>query len=325
MFRTLAFTLSCFCLFAIHGVAQPFQSSDTQKKNIRANPPYFPDTPNKKRIWLVAGANVLGYGTTMVGLYAAWYKKYPQTHFHTFNDFPEWKQMDKAGHLYSSYMEGKASIDMWRWTGIGRKKSIWIGGMSGIFYQTVIEVLDGFSAEWGWSWTDFASNLLGSATVISQELGWDEQRIRLKFSFHRKKYTDPQLNARSDDLFGEGSMERLLKDYNGQTYWASLNLKSFFKKSRVPGWLSVAIGYGAEGLFGGRENLARDKNGNIIFDHRDIPRYRQWFFAPDIDLSKIKTRSRVLKTALDILNAFKFPTPSIEFSRGKFSLHAIQF
>jgi hypothetical protein len=56
-----------------------------------------------------------------------------------------------------------------------------------------------------------------------------------------------------------------LKDYNGQTYWASANFKSFFPKSNLPPWLGVSVGYGAEGLFGAEENVDTDENGNVYF------------------------------------------------------------
>lgn len=75
----------------------------------------------------------MAYSTTMIGLYSAWYKDYPQSGFHSFNDWPEWKQVDKVGHFYSAYIESRASMELWRWTGIERKKRIWIGGMSGAF------------------------------------------------------------------------------------------------------------------------------------------------------------------------------------------------
>lgn len=78
--------------------------------------------PNKKRIWLVAGTNVVAYSTAMIGLYSAWYKDYPQSGFHSFNDFPEWQQVDKVGHFYSAYIESRGSMELWRWTGIDRKK-----------------------------------------------------------------------------------------------------------------------------------------------------------------------------------------------------------
>ncbi len=279
----------------------------------------------RRRTWIVAGGNVLGYGTAMIGLYNAWYKDYPQSSFHTFNDWPEWKQVDKVGHLYSAYSESRGSMELWRWTGMERKKRIWIGGMSGAFYQTVIEVLDGFSTDWGWSWADFGANILGSGTLVVQELAWNEQRIKLKFSFHRKNYSDPALDQRSDLLFGKSLAERALKDYNGQTYWASFSLRSFFKKSKLPDWLSFSVGYGADGMFGGRENTAKDDAGNITFDRTDIKRYRQWYFAPDIDLSRIKTKSKALRFLFSFLNSFKFPAPALEISNGKLKGHIIFF
>ena len=261
----------------------------------------------------------------MVGLYAAWYKNYPQSNFHAFNDIGEWKKIDKIGHAYSAYAESKASMELWRWTGIDRKKRIWIGGMSGAFYQTVIEVLDGFSSEWGWSWGDFGANILGSGLLVAQELAWDEQRIQFKFSFHHKSYNDPVLNQQSNKMFGNNTAERFLKDYNGQTYWLSANLRSFFPKSNIPGWLNISIGTGVEGLFGANENIGKDASGNIIFNRPDIKRYHQWYLAPDIDFSKIKTRHKGLKVALNIINIVKFPAPSLEYSNGKFKFNVISF
>ncbi len=280
---------------------------------------------SRKRVKLITAANIVGYGGTMVGLYAAWYRNYPQGKFHVFNDLPEWKQVDKFGHVFSAYASGKASMELWRWTGIDRKKRIWIGGMSGAVYQTVIETLDGFSSEWGWSWGDIGANILGSGLLVAQELAWDEQRIQLKWSFHRKRYVDPALNARSDKIFGKSSPERFLKDYNGQTYWISSNLRAFFPHSNIPAWLSVSLGTGAEGLFGANENIGRDKEGNIEFSRTDIKRYRQWYFAPDIDLTKIKTNKKGIRFALMILNIFKFPTPSLEYSAKGIKFNWLHF
>ena len=281
---------------------------------------------NKKRVRLMTAAHIIGYGGTMAALYSTWYKDYPQTKFHTFNDNHEWLQVDKAGHVYSAYIESYASMEMWRWAGLGRKQRIWIGGMSGAVYQTAIEILDGFSEGWGWSWGDFGANILGSGMLVSQELAWNEQRIRYKFSFHRKNYGSTQLNQRANSIYGSSLPERMLKDYNGQTYWLSTNLKSFFPNSNLPSWLNVAVGYGADGMFGAEENIGRDKAGNIIFDRRDIRRYRQFYISPDIDLSKIRTRSRLVRLSLMALNALKFPAPSIEYnSNGKFQFHLIHF
>ncbi|HKC35218.1 MAG TPA: DUF2279 domain-containing protein [Chitinophagaceae bacterium] len=277
------------------------------------------------RIALVTGLNVAGYGTSLIIFNNTWYKDYPKTSFHTFNDNGEWLQMDKVGHTWAAYNAGRASAAMWRWSGVSAKKATWIGGLSSTVYLTVIEVLDAHSAKWGWSWGDMAANLFGSGLFISQQLGWEEQRIQFKFSFHRKNYSDPMLNKRSDDLFGDSWAERMLKDYNGQTYWLSTNLKSFFPGSNLPPWLNVAIGYGADGMFGGFENKWTDGDPGSPIDRTDIKRYRQWFLAPDINFSKIKTNKKGLKVLFDVLDAFKFPAPSLELSNGKVKVNAIHF
>src|SRR6185437_2160130 len=138
---------------------------------------------NKSRVRLVTSANIIGYGGTLIALNALWYAKYPRSSFHFFNDNNEWLQMDKAGHMYSAYTESRATMEMWRWAGLSRKQCIWIGGLSGAAYQSIIEVLDGFSSQYGFSPGDFTANILGSATFISQELAWNQQKIKLKFSF----------------------------------------------------------------------------------------------------------------------------------------------
>jgi uncharacterized protein YfiM (DUF2279 family) len=168
---------------------------DTVLHVMSANKNLLTNHQINNRIKIIAAANVIGYSGAMVALYSTWYKNYPQTSLHAFNDIDEWKGIDKIGHAYSAYAESKASMELWRWTGMERKKRVWIGGMSGAFYQTVIETLDGFSSEWGWSWGDFAANIAGSGMLVAQELAWDEQRIQFKFSFHHKTYSDPTLDS----------------------------------------------------------------------------------------------------------------------------------
>ena len=234
--------------------------------------------------------------------------------------------MDKIGHAWSAYTLSLVSTNTWKWAGLSDKKSAILGSASGFAFLTVIELLDAYSARWGWSWSDVAANSLGTGLFLSQELLWKEQRIQFKFSFHRKDYVDETLNVRSDELFGSTTRERMLKDYNGQTYWLSANMKSFLKDSRLPPWLNIAIGYGADGMFGGTENKAYDGNGNITFDRTDIPRVRQFYLAPDVDLTKIKTNKKWLRTVFLLLNSLKFPAPALMVdSKGKVKVYGIYF
>jgi uncharacterized protein YfiM (DUF2279 family) len=302
-----------------------YLTSDSASDNKQADFNFLTREKIKKRTWLVAGANAVGYGGIMAALAAAWYDNYTKTNLHSFNDSKEWSQVDKVGHFYGTWIESRANNELWKWTGIERKKRIWISGLTSFAFQTSIEYLDGRSAEWGWSWADFGANILGSGTFIAQELAWDEQKIKLKWSFHRKNYNDASLNQRSDELFGKSSPERFLKDYNGQTYWASLSLKTFFPNSKLPEWLCISLGYGADGMFGGTENVSKNDNGTIVFNRTDIKRRRQWYLSPDIDFTKIKTNKRGLRFLFTVLSAFKFPAPSLELSAGKFNFNLLHF
>ncbi len=214
---------------------------------------------------------------------------------------------------------------MWEWAGLPHKKAVWIGGLSGAAYLTAVEFLDAHSAKWGWSWSDIGANVFGSALFMGQEFLWDEQRIQFKFSFHKNKYNDPQLQQRANDLFGKSWYERMLKDYNAQAYWFSANLKSFFPKSNLPAWLNMAVGYGSGGMFGGFENKWTDHLGNNISRY-DIQRTRQFYLSPDIDFTKIKTNSKFLRTTFSFLNAFKCPAPALMLdSKGKLKAYALYF
>jgi hypothetical protein len=78
-------------------------------------------------------------------------------------------------------------------------------------------------------------------------------------------------------------------------------------------------------MFGGFENKWEDENDNEI-TRFDIPRKRQFYLAPDIDFTKIRTKSKFLKTTFTLLNAFKCPAPALMMdSKGKFRAYALYF
>src|SRR6266496_832620 len=286
----------------------------------------YTPSPNNKRIVFVTGVHVAGYGGLLLVLNNTWYKNYAHTSFHTFNDSKEWLQVDKIGHGWTAYSKARASAAMWQWAGLSEKKSALFGGLSSNVYLTAIEFLDAHSSKWGWSWSDIGANIVGSGLFISQELLWKEQRIQLKFSFHHKEYGEPVLNARADDLFGKSWYERMLKDYNAQTYWLSANVKSFLRKTNLPPWLNVSIGYGADGMFGGFENKWIDGDPGFPINRTDIPRKRQFYLAPDIDFTKIKTNKKWLRMVFFCLNALKCPSPTLMMdSKGKMKGFLIYF
>ncbi|MDQ6889662.1 MAG: YfiM family protein [Bacteroidota bacterium] len=324
IFIAAAFTLSCTTSEAQFNYKPTIRLYKLQNFKDTSEPQnYYPY--NKKRVRLVTLANVAGYGGALIGLNAIWYAQYPRSGFHFFNDDAEWLQVDKVGHAYSAYSESRASMELWRWAGLSRRQRIWIGGLSGVGYQSIIEILDGFSSEYGFSPGDFAANIFGSGMFMAQEFAWDDQRIKFKFSFHKKYYGEADLDARADKLYGKTEIERFIKDYNAQSYWLSANIHSFFPDSKLPGWLSLAVGYGAENMFGARSNIAVDKTGTVIFDRSDLKRYRQWYISPDVDFTKIRTNKKGLKVLFFVLSAVKFPAPTLEYSNGSFKGHWLVF
>jgi uncharacterized protein YfiM (DUF2279 family) len=314
--------VSVFIFIAIsanaQGLSAHFPNRDSASFLSSAN------TLNKRK-WIAATGMAAMYGGSFIFLNEAWYKGYPRTSFHSFNDAGEWLQMDKIGHSWTAYHTSRVNTAVWKWAGMNDRQSVLLGTGTSLAYMLSIEYLDGRSAEWGWSWPDAAADLFGATLFASQALVWKDQKISLKFSSFQKNYKPAALEQRANDLFGSSFQERLLKDYNAQTYWLSMNLHSTLGIRGLPAWLNLAIGYGADNMFGGYQNLAYDKEGNIVFDRQDLKRSRQWYLSPDIDLAKIKTKSRFLRTTFSLLNIIKIPAPSIELNNGKLKGHWISF
>lgn len=299
-----------FLLSAIQGIAAirailillglfvSFSSYSQSKLNTFLTPSDTLNTSRKTSVY-IGEASVLGL--TLIGLNQLWYKDYPQTNFHFINDNKEWNQMDKAGHLFSTYHVGRFGSEMLQWSGASKKEQLLYGSTLGFGFLTVVEVFDGFSQEWGASWGDVIANGSGTLLYVSQELLWNEQRITPKFSFHQTSKS----KFRPETL-GASFQEQILKDYNGQTYWLSFNLYSFTKSSFIPKWLNLAVGYGAENMLYGTDSEAQ-LNG---FNQNS---YRQFYLSLDVDLTKIKTKSLFLKSVFSVFNTIKIPAPTLQY------------
>lgn len=267
-------------------------SYSAQQKNKR-------DSTKKKNIILnttALGATSLSY----YGLYNLWYKKYPQTSFHFFNDLEEWNYIDKAGHIYSSYQ-------------VARKSHLFLGEKDienpiekscfySLFFMLGIEVLDGFSKEWGFSNYDLLSNFIGTGIFYFQEKKFKRQLLKLKFSSHLSPYA-----IYRPSLLGENVSQRIFKDYNGQTYWLTFDLNNKIQERlKVFKYLNFSLGYSIDGFVGARNN-------NILncANCNEINRQSQLLLSIDLDLSEIKTKNRALQLLLNSFSIIKFPAPTI--------------
>ena len=287
-------------------------------------------TKRKKTLLYGVGSTYIAGST---GLYLAWYRQNPQSKFHFFDDRKEWLGMDKLGHVYSGYNQALIMHKGLKWAGYDDDKALLYSALVGIGFQSTIEIMDGFSSKWGFSNADFIANIVGVSGFVLQEKLWQEQRLTLKMSYWPVSYPSDivysesgafsvPLNQRADDLYG-APIGRFLKDYNGQTIWLSVHVSSFINNEIWPEWLSLAVGYSAENMYGGFDNQWAINDENFILDPDLYPRYGQFVLALDYNLSSFRSRSPFVNTLLDLLNLLKFPSPALEYNRVeglKFSL-----
>ena len=262
------------------------------------------DTLNTVRKNTVIIAQSSTAAASLIALDRLWYADFPRSSFKTIDDSDEWLQMDKMGHVFSAYQLSRLGAESLNWSGASKKNQVLYGALLSTGFLTSIEIMDGFSAEWGFSWSDIAANSLGTGLFVGQELLWHEQRILLKYSFHRTSFAKQR-----PDKLGESFLEEVFKDYNGQTYWLSANIHSFFKTTKIPRWLNFAVGYGADGMLSGLSE------GPIGLPEQN--RQRQFYLSLDIDFSRIHTKSHFLRTVFSVINTLKIPFPTIEINPTK--------
>jgi len=257
------------------------------------------------------------YAGAIAILQNTWYKDKKDVPFHFYNDNKGYLQVDKFGHTYGAYIESYIGYKSLINAGVSRRNALIYGGSLGLILQTPIEIMDGTHEGWGFSWGDMAANALGSGIVIGQELLFNDQIVKYKFSYWESPYS-----RKAHGYLGTTTFNRLLKDYNGHTYWLSMPINIVIPSSKIPKWLNIAVGYGANGMYGEYKNIS-NYNG---FDIPKTTRYRQYLLSLDIDWTRIKTKSKFLSILFRGMTFIKLPFPAIEYnSKGQLKLYSMYY
>lgn len=268
---------------------------------------------NSKRALVSTVVLATGWTGTIATLSSVWYTA-PKDKFTFFNDANNWMQMDKVGHFYAASQLTQRGVELFKWAGVSKQKSLLFGSIFGLGFQTSFELLDGFSPNYGFSWSDAGANALGTANYVAQDLLWDEQKVKLKFSAHPTDYAKYRPN-----VLGQTFAERVLKDYNGQTYWISFSPVTLFNlNTNFPEWINLSFGYSVEELL----------YGNIEETYLiDIPwrPYRKYLLSLDIDLEKLNVKKPWLIAFFKQVNTLKIPLPTIGFSERGTKLYGLYF
>ncbi len=281
-------------------------------------------TFDRKRFFIGGGIAAGLYAGASVGLYAAWYRGQGTGRFQTIDDSREWEGMDKVGHGFTAYMYSGIANQGLEWAGVPRTRRLLLTAGTALLLQSTIEVMDGFSPAWGFSWYDMGANLAGTALFVSQEAIFREQRVLLKFSASRQyhsKIADPSQpeggpdrspNDRAVKLYGATAWTKFIKDYGGQTVWVSVNpavLLGRASEARLS-WLNLAVGYSPNNIYGAFYNSWSEQGFRYSYDEK-YPRTHDFVLSLDADLTRVPTRSKTLKTVLFFANFVKIPAPAL--------------
>lgn len=262
----------------------------------------------KSEGYLVAGT-AIGFTGGFYLLYHSWYKAYAVGSFRFFDDSREWKGMDKIGHMASASILFDQFADIAGYSGYSKRQANSYALASSMAFLTAIECMDGFSEGWGFSLTDYAANVAGTTFSFLRRSGSGRNFPILKYS-----WKPGNLSAHRPELLGHSVAERMLKNYNEQTYWLSFPLNMFFPKT--PRWLCIATGYSANGMLGARTNSWTTEAG-IFNDFTHIERYAAFKFSLDIDLLALPLKKKWQRKLLGIVRWIKIPAPGVEIRTGK--------
>lgn len=257
--------------------------------------------PWKKTLAIEVG----GYVVSTIGLSTIWYSDY--TSFHFFNDGNEWRGMDKSGHFVTSYHITNFNKSVFLSQGLSPKKANLLSAGISTTYMLTIEVLDGFSKDYGASVWDLLANATGTAAAI---LNTPDSPLKFRYSYSPSEFAKHRPN-----LLGDNALSKALKDYNGQTYWASYF--PLHKRDQWWGAFGVALGYGADGMIGGSNNPTIDKNKNPL---PYFERTSQYYLSLDINWAHVFRKHEKIKKWCERLSFIKTPLAGLILNQKKVQL-----
>lgn len=264
----------------------------------------IPEGPKLNRILLLSGFIFLLYVSTLLALFYAWYQVDTSVPFHWFDDSKGWLFVDKFGHFYTTFIECGILLGLWRWTGVSKRTCLLISVYVAMMAQSSYEIFDGMSAGYGASISDIYANLAGAFVFLVQHLAFNRLLLTSKFSFHTTAFAHLR-----PAFFGDSIFQQILKDYNGQTYWFTLDFNGLLKRNILPSWLFLTVGYGGDGMLGGDDNIWTDKSGQV-HDYSSTLRSSRVVFSFDFNWEMVS--HPWLKRTLLIFNYIKFPAPALE-------------
>ena len=246
----------------------------------------------------IVGAATAG---TMIGLDIyqrnAWWSG-QRGPFHVVYDWEYALWVDKIGHVFGGVVISDVFASSLRWARVPNEQSVLYGAALGTVFGLYVEYQDGFARDWGFSPGDAIGTTLGAWYPFAQHhVPW-LRNFNFKWSY-----------LPSRDL-KNGKKKIFIDDYEGQTMWLSVSVKSVFGEvlgDWYPGFLNLAIGYGVrelDGSGGGKQDV---------------------YLALDYDIERLPGEGAFLIALKKALNYFHFPAPTMRINSSGLTFFGLYF
>jgi hypothetical protein len=241
--------------------------------------------------------SIFGGGLVALATGITWYQQkwYPDSTKGPFNfqqDIGYSKELDKFGHAFGGYMASYCSNEALIASGFSKEDAAIWGAACGLFFQTFIEVQDGFHKNYGFDWTDEVANVVGISAFYIQKQVPFFQNFDYKWSFGPSG-RDSARNA------AQIRSRLIVDDYDGQNIWLSARVHNLLPeslKSYWPKWLQLAVGYGAKDV-----------------ELRGYTAYRTMYIALDYNLVELlPDMGPFMNWLVQGLDKFRFPAPALQ-------------
>lgn len=230
---------------------------------------------------VTAGAFIYGYGLQN----NMWWKgEYSDFHTNWREDWQSSLGADKIGHFYFGYSLTNIYKHGLNWAGFSKEKSLLYSGLFIFTYQTFLEIRDGFSKDYGFSWGDFSANLMGSMYPLLQNKFDILQNFNFKISFQ------------PSERFKQNSHSYITDDYESTYHWLTIDIDDLFPSVDhfIFRFFNVAIGHSVKGL---------DQSGNGK---------HEFFIGLDWDLRELPGNNKLFTFLKETLNLYHLPAPTIK-------------
>jgi hypothetical protein len=238
------------------------------------------------KLGLIGGATVGGFVVGHGVLNTLWWKGDPvDFHVNSKQDYTYALNADKFGHAFFAFSTATIYSELFRWSGMDSTSSMWMGVGVSMAYQTYIEMRDGFSRDYGFSYGDVGSNIFGASLAAFKHYYPELRPIDLQVSFW------------PSGPYRQGAYQAIIDDYESTTHWLAVSVYDYlpYRMQRwFPPWIGLAIGHSVE-------NIVDGQSGKHAL-----------YLSLDWNLQRIEGIPSWLGSILRVLHLYHLPAPAVK-------------